>query len=112
MKHGSIVNVCTLGMSKAFDKVNHYGLYIKLIKRRVPLALLLLLIDWYDKRCAFVRRNGALSSSFESECGVRQGGVLSPILFTLYVDDVIVRLRSSKLGCSIHNVYAYVMTLC
>jgi len=105
VKHGSTVNICTLDMSKAFDKVNHYGLYIKLIKRRVPPALLHLLIDWYDKCYAFVRWNGALSSCFESLCGVRQGGVLSPILFTLYVDDIIVKLRSSNIGCSIHNVY-------
>ena len=26
--HGSTVNVCLLDMSKAFDKVNHYGLYL------------------------------------------------------------------------------------
>jgi hypothetical protein len=105
VKHGSTVNVCALDMSKAFDKVNHYGLYIKLIHRRVPPDLLHLLINWYDKCYAFVRWNGALSSCFECLCGVRQGGVLSPVLFTLYVDDVIVNLRSANLGCSIHNVY-------
>jgi exonuclease III len=105
VKHGSTVNVCTLDMSKAFDKVNHNGLYIKLMKHRVPPALLHVLIDWYSKSCAFVRWNGALSSCFELLCGVRQGGVLSPVLFTLYVDDIIVKLRSARLGCSIHNVY-------
>ena len=105
VKHGSTVNVCTLDMSKAFDKVNHFGLYIKLMKRNVPPALLHLLIDWYDKCYAFVRWNGAFSGCFEQICGVRQGGVLSPVLFTLYVDDLIVRLRSSRLGCSINNVF-------
>jgi hypothetical protein len=105
VKHGSTVNVCTLDMSKAFDKVNHFGLYIKLMKRNVPLALLHLLIDWYDKCYAFVRWNGAFSGCFEQLCGVRQGGVLSPVLFTLYVDDLIVRLRSARLGCSINNVF-------
>ena len=35
-KHGSTVNLCLLDISKAFDKVNHYGLYIKLMKRNLP----------------------------------------------------------------------------
>ncbi len=42
-QHGTTVNVCALDMSKAFDKVNHVGLYIKLIKR------MCLLHCWYDK---------------------------------------------------------------
>ena len=31
-EHGSTVNLCLLDMSKAFDKLNHYGLYISLMK--------------------------------------------------------------------------------
>jgi hypothetical protein len=104
-KHGSTVNVCALDMSKAFDKVNHFALYTKLIKCNIPLDLLHLLINWYDKCSALVRWNGALSRCVELLCGVRQGGVLSPILFALYVDNIIVRLRYANLGCSIHNVY-------
>ena len=54
---------------------------------------------------AFVRWNGAFSGCFEQLYGVRQGGVLSSVLFTLYVDDLIVRLRSARLGCSINNMF-------
>ena len=38
-------------------------------------------------------------------CGVRQGGVLSPALFAVYVDDIIERLNDSKLGCFIGDHY-------
>ena len=38
-------------------------------------------------------------------CGVRQGGVISPVLFTVYVDDIIERLNDSKLGCFIGDLY-------
>ena len=38
-------------------------------------------------------------------CGVRQGGVLSPVLFAVYVDEIIERLNYSKLGCFIGDLY-------
>ena len=38
-------------------------------------------------------------------CGVRQGGVLSHVLFAVYVDDIIERLNDSKLDCFIGDLY-------
>ena len=38
-------------------------------------------------------------------CGVRQGGILSPVLFAVYVDDIIETLNDSKLGCFIDDLY-------
>ena len=32
--YGSTVNVCALDLSKAFDKMNHHGLFMKLMERR------------------------------------------------------------------------------
>jgi len=88
-KHGSTVNVCALDMSKAFDKVNHFGLYTKSIKCNIPVNLLHLLINSYEKCFALVHWNGALSSCVELLCGVRQGGVLSPVHLALYVDKIL-----------------------
>jgi len=36
-------NLCALDLSKAFDKVNHHALYLKLMKRLIPNELLNLL---------------------------------------------------------------------
>ena len=33
---GSTINICTLDLSKAFDKMSHCGLFIKLMERRIP----------------------------------------------------------------------------
>ena len=45
------------------------------------------------------------SKSFEVRNGVKQGGVLSPILFGVYVDKLLTKLRQSGFGCPIGNIY-------
>ena len=37
--------------------------------------------------------------------GVKQGGVPSAILFTLYLDKLLIRLKNSNIGCSIKGCY-------
>ena len=46
-KHGSDVFVAFLDCQKAFDRISHYGLFIMLMKRNVPLCLLLFIIYWH-----------------------------------------------------------------
>ena len=62
---------------------------IKLMNRRVRVVLLKVLINWYDKCDVFVPWNNVLSRCFYLMCGVRQGGVLSPLRFSVYVNDMI-----------------------
>ena len=45
---GSTVNVCSLDLSKAFDKMSHYALYIKLINRNILLNLLTVFESWFN----------------------------------------------------------------
>ena len=102
---GSNVFAAFLDCTKGFDKVCHSGMYIKLIKRGVPLCILNLLIYWYSNLTSAVKWNGVFSESFRVYSGVRQGGVLSPHLFAIYVDDLIVKLRSLKNGCYIADLF-------
>jgi hypothetical protein len=104
VKGGSTVNLCTIDISKAFDRVNFYILLSKLMKRGLPKSLIALLLMWFDISRFVVKWQGELSRTFRILCGVRQGGVLSPILFAIYVDDLLNSLHSSGLGCHFRGV--------
>ena len=45
VNNGSTVNVCSLDVSKAFDHVNHYSLFCKLIDRHLPVNVLMILMN-------------------------------------------------------------------
>lgn len=100
---GSTVTLCSLDISKAFDKVSHFKLFSKLLDRNVPSNIVLLLLCWYTKCFVAVRWGGSLSAPFRVMSGVRQGGVLSPTLFAIYIDELIGLLRTSRLGCCLNG---------
>ena len=54
---------------------------------------------WYSHQTMCVRWAGALSSKFSVTNGVRQGGILSPYLFNVYMDDLSGALNQCQSGC-------------
>ena len=105
-KRGSNVIITFLDASKAFDRVNHWTLFKKLISRNVPTYFVRYLVAWYRTQCIFIRWGNVLSQSFNVTNGVKQGGVLSPKLFNVYVDHLSSRLVNSNVGCSIGGLFS------
>jgi len=85
---GSTVNVCLLDLSKAFDKMNHYALFIKLMNRSIPIQALSVLENWFSLCLSCVKWGSVMSYFYELKTGARQGGVLSPLLFSIVIDDL------------------------
>ena len=106
---GSTVNVCSLDLSKAFDKMNHHGLFVKLMDRHIPVNLLKVLELWFTSSVTCVKWGTFFSSFYRLSCGVRQGGVLSPYLFAIYLDSVIEKVKNSKSGCQINWSYVGIL---
>ena len=98
------IYTCFLDMTKAFDLVNYAKLFDKLKDRLSPLFLRLLAFIYSMQKCD-VLWNNSRSKSFNVLNGVRQGAILSPILFSIYVDDLFMILKNSGFGCFINNHY-------
>ena len=63
------------------------------------------LINWYSKCFAYVRWGSFVSSTFQIFAGDRQGGVLSPSLYAVFIDSVISKLRAAGLGTRIGQFF-------
>ena len=75
----------------------------------MPAIVIRVLIFSYQEQQAWVRWGKARSRSFGIVNGTRQGSVLSPALFSVYMDDLIVRLRRAGVGCHVGGVYCGVV---
>ncbi|PJE78138.1 hypothetical protein CI610_02930 [invertebrate metagenome] len=74
--------------SKAFDSVNHQKLWYKLWRNGIRGRLLNVIKSIYDNVRSCVKLNGKLSAMFDLHVGLLQGESLSPMLYSLFVNDM------------------------
>jgi len=73
------------------------------MKRPLPSVVLQLLCTMYLNHSTLVEWNRFRSVAFKVLNGVKQGGILSPITFCVYIDDLLLLLQNSDVGCYIGN---------
>ena len=98
----STVNLGIIDLRKAFDKVNTYGLLCMLQDKNVDIKIINVIENWLSKSSTVIKWGKVFSDSVPLLSGVKQGGILSPLLFTLFVDIVLAKLEDSGLGCFIN----------
>ena len=101
MRRGTSVTACLLDCSKAIDKCRFDKPFDKLIAKGLPAVVVRVLVFVYEEQERWVKLGGKKSSSFRLTNGTRQGSVLSPVLFSVYLDDLLIGLRKLQLGCHI-----------
>ena len=101
LQNGSNVFGTVLDATKAFDRIDFCKLFREMIIRKIPPLVIRLIMEMYEKQSMAVRWNNEYSDSFGVSNGVKQGGVLSPILFCIYIDNLLMSLKKNDIGCHI-----------
>ena len=105
-KGGKRIYVLLLDATKAFDKVSYKVLFDILLKKNVCPRIVNLLYYMYSNQLCHVKWGDETSASFSISNGVKQGGVISPLLFSLYIDELFLLLKQSGIGCHVGLTYA------
>lgn len=94
-----------LDASKAFDRVNYVKLFRLLLKKNLCPIVIRFLAKLYTSQSIRTIWGSFISEQVSVSNGVKQGGVLSPILFIIYMDELLHNLSTSGVGCYIGNTF-------
>ncbi|MCG8116730.1 MAG: reverse transcriptase domain-containing protein, partial [Candidatus Thiodiazotropha endolucinida] len=95
LDEGKEVRAVFCDISKAFDRVWHKGLLYKLQSIGISGSLLQWFTDYLHNRKQRVVLPGTASSWSIIKAGVPQGSILGPLLFLIYINDIVVDIQSS-----------------
>ena len=88
-KSSKYLYVCFIDLRKAFDTINREALLYKIYKYNISGNFFNIIKNMYDEVRYSVKFGNGATYMFSSKIGVKQGCILSPTLFSLYLNDMI-----------------------
>ena len=92
---GSTINLGAIDLKKAFDTVSHFGLLCILQEKQIDIKLINILENWLCKSRSVIDWDGITANPVICSAGVRQGGGLSSVLFSIFVDVLLKKCNSN-----------------
>ena len=105
-RNAQSVYLVLLDASKAFDRVSYDRLFNVLLEINMCPRIVRLLYYMYRHQQYYVKWNYERSNLFNVSNGVKQGSVISPLLFRIYIDELFSKLEYLGLGCHVGVTYA------
>ena len=105
LRNGSHPILAVLDCSKAFDTCKFSILFTKLLGTGLPPIVIRTLVYVYEEQFAWVRWGQTQSEQFPISNGTRQGSMISPALWSVYLDLLIKELRELGVGCHVGGLY-------
>ena len=100
-ERGGALNVCYMGAKSAFDMVWIDRLLYKLHNMGVGGKTLIVIVNSLKGSSSRILQNGYLSEFFHIKQGTRQGSICAPFFYTVYINDLLVKLQESQHGIRI-----------
>ena len=104
VEYETAAHLCFVDITKAYDSVDRHAFIAILKNYKVPCQLIDIIKEMYTDTWCQVRTAEGSSEEFRVESGVRQGCVLSPLLFTCFMDKILREtLETTPRGWSIEH---------
>ncbi len=71
----------------------------------MPPVIVRSMLDMYQKQKVRTTGQGCHSEYFNVSNGIWQGGIISPLLYSVYTDILLGKLQDSGIGCHIGHMY-------
>ena len=102
-KGNTNVHAAAIDLTKAYDRVNHDLLIEKLLAVDTPILIVKILQYMLENTYVNVSINGYSGEIFRVKNGVRQGGCISSLLYSFYLNQVLLDVKNTGIGCKLLN---------